>query len=415
MSGGIDELAEARARLRADKGAQWRTMLIVGATKEPRALLANALLALRAAPEWGGVLAYDEFALTVMAKRPPPWVPTNGGWAERVWGDRDDVLTAEWLQHQGIHVNERVAMQAAMAVAKDASFHPIRDYLCRIVWDGTARVETFALNYLGAEDTIYHRTVGQCFLISAVARVMRPGCQVDHMLIAEGPQGAGKSSLARLMFEPWFSDDIAELGSKDSAMQVRVAWGIEIAELASMTRGEIERVKAFVSRRVDRFRPSYGRHVIQVERQSVFIGTTNADAYLKDETGARRSWPVKCGNIDLAGVARDRDQLWAEAVSLYRGGEPWWLADATDVALASAEQSARYVDDAWAGPMAAYLEGRADTSVGEILHEALDLLLGSWGQPEQNRVARCLRVLRWERYRGPRPKREWRYRHASED
>lgn len=196
-------------------------------------------------------------------------------------------------------------------------------------------------------------------------------------------------------------------------MQVRVAWGIEIAELASMTRGEIERVKAFVSRRIDRFRPSYGRHVIEVPRQSVFLGTTNADTYLKDETGGRRSWPVRCGKIDVAAATRDRDQLWAEAVALYHAGEPWWLTTPGDVELATAEQGARYVDDAWAKPIAAYLAERTDTSIGEVLQEALSLEPSFWGQSEQNRVARCLRVLGWERYRGPRPQREWKYRRVS--
>src|SRR5262249_23113654 len=120
----------------------------------------------------------------------------------------------------------------------------------------------------------------------------------------------------------------AELGTKDAAMQVRVAWGIEIAELASMTRGEIERVKAFITRKVDRFRPSYGRRVIEVPRQSVFIiGSTNSDAYLKDETGGRRFWPIPCGNIDLKAIERDRKQLWAEAVVQFNAGTPWWIAD----------------------------------------------------------------------------------------
>ena len=169
---GVEDLAEARARFRVDPSSPWRTKLLigatapwrlrllVGATKEPRALLANALLALREAPEWEGVLAYDEFSLSVVTKRPPPWVRTNGIWVGRPWEDRDDILAAEWLQHQGIHVNERVAGSAAVAVSKDASFHPVRDYLGGLQWDGTPRVEAFALTYLGAEDTIYHRNIG---------------------------------------------------------------------------------------------------------------------------------------------------------------------------------------------------------------------------------------------------------------
>jgi hypothetical protein len=124
----IDDLAEARAKLR-DKGGAWRAQLLLSATKDPRPLLANALLALHEAPEWGGVLGYDEFALTAMALRPPPWVRTNGEWPQRAWSDRDDTLTAEWLQRQGIGVTERVAAVAVQAVAQEHSYHPVRDYL----------------------------------------------------------------------------------------------------------------------------------------------------------------------------------------------------------------------------------------------------------------------------------------------
>ena len=119
-------------------------------------------------------------------------------------------------------------------------------------------------------------------------------------------------------------------------MQVRCAWGIEVAELSAMNRGEVERVKAFITRRIDRFRPSYGRRVIEVPRQSVFFGTTNADTYLKDETGGRRFWPIKCGVIDLKAIRRDRDQIWAEALELYRAGTRWWLTDKQEIELAHA-------------------------------------------------------------------------------
>ena len=142
--------------------------------------------------------------------------------------------------------------------------------------------------------------------IAAVARIMQPGCKNDYMPIFEGAQDKGKSTAIDALFSPWFSDDLAELGTKDAAMQVRVAWGIEVAELAAMTRGEIERVKAFITRKVDRFRPSYGRRVIEVPRQSVFWGSTNADTYLKDETGGRRFWPIRCNGIDVQAIKQDR-------------------------------------------------------------------------------------------------------------
>src|SRR5262249_44718291 len=219
-------------------------------------------------------------------------------------------------------------------VAKERAFHPIKDYLNDLEWDGKKRVEQFATTYLGAEASPYHAAVSKCFLIAAVARIMQPGGKADYMPILEGAQDKGKSTAIETMFAPWFSDDLAELGTKDAAMQVRVAWGIEIAELASMSRPEIERVKAFITRKVDRFRPAYGRHVIEAQRQSIFIGSTNADTYLKDETGGRRFWPIKCGKIDLKALERDKDQLWAEAVALYGKGVGWWLTDAEIIGAA---------------------------------------------------------------------------------
>jgi predicted P-loop ATPase len=389
----------------------WHSELLLTATHRPKSLLANALTALRRAPEWQGVLAYDEFQLTTMALRPPPWLKhEDNSWEPQRWTDRDDALTADWLQHQEINVNVAVAATAAETVAKDTTFHPVRDYLHALEWDRTKRVAQFAETYLGAEASPYHSAVSRILFIAAVARIMQPGCKHDHIPILEGAQGRGKSTAIDLLFSPWFSDDLADLGTKDAAMQVRVAWGIEIAELAAMQRGEIEKVKAFVTRKIDRFRPSYGRRVIEVPRQSVFIGSTNADAYLKDETGGRRFLPIRCVTIDSKAIKRDRDQLWAEAVTLLETGAEWWLSK-TDVVQAKEEQAARYQDDPWQQPIAEYIKDRSDVSVSEILTAALNLLeKARWSQVEQNRVVRCLKALGWSRYRTPRPAREWRYR-----
>jgi predicted P-loop ATPase len=388
----------------------WRAGLLLSPKNTPKPLLANALIALREAPEWLGVLAYNEFALVTMQLKPPPWLKHENNWTPKQWTDRDDALTADWLQHQDIGVTVNVAAIAAETVAKDHSFHPIKDYLESLVWDGVERIANFAASYLGAEATPYHCAVSRCLFISGVARIMRPGCKADYVPILEGAQDRGKSTAIELLFTPWFSDDLAELGTKDAAMQVRVAWGIEIAELASMSRPEIERVKAFITRKVDRFRPSYGRRVIEVPRQSVFIGSTNSDAYLKDETGGRRFWPIRCGgSIDLKAIQRDRGQFWAEAVAQLKAGAPWWIVVTGMVDLVRDEQAARYVDDPWQEPIAQFVRSQTDVSVGEVLSNLL-IERGRWTQADQNRVARCLKVLGWERYRGTRPLREWRYR-----
>ena len=407
-----DTTSPALAELQ-DELSGWQAALLVSTKNTPKPILANALIALREAPEWQGVLAHDEFALVTMQLKPPPWLKHDDKWTPRQWTDRDDALTADWLQHQDIAVTVNVAAIAAETVAKDHSFHPIKDYLESLAWDETERIAKFASSYLGAEETAYHCAVSRCLFIAAVARITRPGCKADYVPILEGAQDKGKSTAIELLFKPWFSDDLAELGTKDAAMQVRVAWGIEIAELASMTRGEIERIKAFITRKVDRFRPSYGRRVIEVPRQSVFIGSTNTDAYLKDETGGRRFWPIRCGGkIDLKGIGRDRDQLWAEAVAQFKAGTPWWIADTDVIKLVRDEQASRYVDDPWQEPITKFVASQTDVSIGEVL---CDLLIerGRWTQSDQNRAARCLKVLGWERYRSQRPLREWRYRRVA--
>jgi predicted P-loop ATPase len=393
----------------------WQADLILSTTKSPKAIIANALIALRNAPEWQGVLAYDDFALVTKLMRAPPWLAHhNDLWMVRQWTDRDDTLTADWLQHHDITVNTAVAAEAAEAVAKGAAFHPIQDYLNGLQWDGEKRIERLAAGYLGADDKPYHTAVSRCLFIAGVARIMQPGCKADYVPIFEGIQDKGKSTAIELLFSPWFSDDLAELGSKDSAMQVRVAWGIEIPELASMSRADIDRVKAFITRKVDRFRPSYGRRVIEVPRQSVFVGSTNQDVYLKDETGGRRFWPIHCtGKIDLKAIERDKDQFWAEAVALYKAGTPWWFTDAETIARAREEQSDRYQQDPWFESIARYLKNLDSVDMDELLM-SLGIDRSKWTRSEQMRVAACLKALKWERYQERQDGgRTWRYRRVT--
>ena len=398
-----------------DLRSGWQESIpILTPTKTPKAVLANALYALREAPEWQGVLGYDEFTMATMAMLPPPWQRGNNDWVPRRWSDADDARATEWLQHQGIHVPLHIAASAVQATAAEARFHPIRDYLNGLGWDGVQRLGKFAVTHLGAANTTYHNGVGKTILLSAVARVFDPGCKADTMAILEGSQGSFKSTALETLFSPaWFSDDIAELGSKDAAMQTRVAWCIEVAELSAMHKGEVERVKAFVSRRIDRYRPSYGRNVIEQPRSCIFVGTTNAGVYLRDETGARRYLPIRCGTIDIAAIKRDRDQLWAEAVHQYREeAAAWWLTDTGVIAAAVEEQAARYVPDVWGEVVIEYVDGKRVTSVSEVLEHALFLEKAKWDRASQMRVAQCLTAMKWERKRAGTDetgKRPWKY------
>jgi predicted P-loop ATPase len=373
----------------------WRSRLMVTGDGKPRALLANAITALQYAPEWEGVLGFNEFSLGVVMLKSAPW----GGKAATAWTDQEDRLTADWLQHQGILVGVEIAGQAVQTVARQREFHPVREYLDSLKWDGTSRIDGWLSLYLGVEQGEYAAAVGARWLISAVARIYKPGAKCDCCLILEGPQGAGKSRALKILGGDRFADEIAELGSKDAAMQTRGVWIIEIAELDSMSRAEVGRIKAFMSRPVDRFRPPYGRAVIEAPRQCVFAGSVNHSTYLRDETGGRRFWPVQCGRIDLEPLSRDRDQLWAEARERFNAGAVWWLESRELNEAATEEQAARYDGDPWDGAIANWIEARDSVTVEQVLTLCIQKPQKDCTQADQNRVARSLRALKWERFR----------------
>jgi predicted P-loop ATPase len=392
----------------------WEAELIIGKGGEPAALLINAVKALRKAPEWHGVIWLDAFRNQCTLRGRAPWMDTAG--ADTPWTDRFDALTACWLQEHGIAVSTNIAGCAVATVGAENVFHPVLDYLAGCQWDGEPRLDTWLVDHLGACDAPYCRAVGTRWLIAAIARVTAPGCKADCALILEGPQGILKSTALRTISEPWFTDEIADLGTKDSAMQVAGAWVIELPELDSIARGDVSRIKAFMSRSTDRFRPPYGHHIVEQPRQCVFAGTVNHNEYLRDETGGRRFWPVQCSRIDVAGLAGVRDQLWAEAQHRYNAGAKWWLDSQTLTQAAEIEQGGRYQADAWQPLIEEFVAKAATVSVGDILKEALFLSPEKWGQAEQNRVARCLRALGWKRFQvrsGPH-RGNWHYRRQVE-
>jgi len=388
---------------------EWRKRLILTEKGYPKAVLANCLLALREAPEWNGVLGFNAFSMTTAFLKAPPWDGEPGDVT-----DNSDRLTCEWLQRAGIHVSVETAAQAIQTVAREHSFHPPRSYLEGITWDGISRLEGWLQTYLGVADSAYSRAIATRWPVSAVARVFQPGVKADCCLILEGGQGIGKSSALRILGDPWFTDEIADLGNKDASLQVQGTWIVEIAELDSMSRSEVSKIKSFMSRNVDRFRPPYGKRLVESPRQCVFGGTVNHSTYLRDETGGRRFWPVECTSIDLAALRRDRDQLWAEAVSLFRAGTPWWLENQELIREAATEQADRFEGDPWEESIATFIEDRIDVSIDQILGSCLEKPKAQWSQMDKNRIARTLRSLNWERYYARTgTAREWRYRHVA--
>jgi predicted P-loop ATPase len=380
----------------------WIKKCIVG-RGEPLPILANALIALEATMP--AAFAYDEMMRAPILMTP---LKPEGGFLPRTVGDVDVGLVQEKLQHLGLRrITKDTVHQAVDIRASERRFHPVRDYLNSLRWDGRLRIAKFACVYLGSEPTPYADQIGSMFLISMVARIFDPGCKVDHMLVLEGPQGALKSTACSILGGNWFSDNLPDItAGKDVAQHLNGKWLIEVSEMHAMNRAESAQLKAFITRTIERYRPSYGRKEVIEPRQCVFIGTTNRDCYLRDETGGRRFWPIKVGSIDVDALSRDRDQIFAEAVQAYRQKAVWWPDKNFEREHILPEQTARYEGDAWEEDIAAYLATKTSVTIGEVAHNALFIEKPRIGTGDQRRIAAALEQTGWRRER-PDGKTDW--------
>jgi predicted P-loop ATPase len=359
----------------------------------------NVAAILRHDPRWRGVLAFDERAYQAVFVAAPPfptWRADETLPAQVIDHHAGDL--SEWLEVEyGMPAAEPLCASTLQRVAREHPFDAVRDYLDALTWTGECLVDTWLTRFLGVADTTYTRAVGRAWLVSAVARVYRPGAKVDHALILEGPQGAGKSAALQVLAgrSEWFADSLPAVESKDAAEGIQRRWIVELAELTALRRAEVESMKAFLTRDTDRYRPAYGRVTVDRPRRCVFAGTTNDDAYLNDPSGARRFWPVRCGTIDLDGLRAAVDQLWAEAVVLFREGAQWWLDESTEAA-AREVQASRATVDPWGDTVEAYLAERDEASVRELFSpDALDVPTRMLGARESKRIEAILRRLGW--------------------
>jgi predicted P-loop ATPase len=340
-----------------------------------RPLLTNLILFLRHHQKWKGVLAFNEFSNQVVIVKRPPWgeEPPDASWT-----DHHESLTRTWFQREDINAAQGDVGRAVQAAARANPFHPVRNYFEALKWDGTPRLDNWLTTYLHADNTPYARAVGPRFLISATARIYKPGAKVDHMLVLEGTQGKQKSEALRTLAikDCWFTDRLSHISGKDAIMETAGVLLVEIAEMDALAKASSSAGKGFLTRRHDRFRPPWGVHPINLPRQCVFAGTINppVGGYLTDPTGARRYWPVAChGMIDREGIERDRDQLWAEAIVRFKADAKWWLETPELEALATAEQALRFKVDVWKQPIEEWLGKRTDVSISEVLEHALGI------------------------------------------
>lgn len=249
----------------------------------------------------------------------------------------------------GIIGNIKIEDALALEFEKN-SFHPVRDYLNGLEWDGQNRVDTLLIDYLGAKDSLYTREAIRKTLLGAVSRVFRPGCKFDYVLTLVGSQGTGKSTFVSTLGRQWFSDTFMTVQGKEALEQIQGAWIIEMAELSGLRKAEVETIKHFISKQEDQFRPAYARTSEVFKRQCIFIGTTNTQDFLRDPSGNRRFMPVQidpriASKSVFFDLREEVDQIWAETMEIYKSGEKLYLGKRAERQAREQQKSHSEVDD----------------------------------------------------------------------
>ena len=380
------------------KEEQWYKHLYFPKDNSPGSKAGNLEMIFRNDTRWDGVLGYCDFSYQIMfLKKPPihhmkPEIQDPDISRLRVWFHRNYWPMQEPAKSE--------IQDAIIIEAQRNRFHPIRQYLGSIKYDGEPRLDTWLKRaFESPAPSDYLQIVGSKFLIGAVARVMQPGCKMDNMLILEGSQGKGKSTAFKILFGDWFSDAPIPLGDKEAYLLMQGVWGYEMAELDALSKVDTTTVKAIISQRVDKFRPPYGTNVMNFDRQTVFVGTTNQDEYLKDYSGNRRFWPLLCLNVDIEWLEANRDQLWAEAFERYKANDTWWIDNEDDQILVETEQDTRLQRDAWEDIIQTWLSVNTAKhfTAAEILTGALNIDASHIQRVHQNRLVPIMKSLGWKK------------------
>jgi predicted P-loop ATPase len=398
----VHSLDEARRQAPA-----WRESVWLGETPEDlvmnadggirRTSIRNGEIYMEKTRALAGLFALDELSQVVFLTRGAPWDTEK---RSRVARDTDATALACWFDENGLNLGRDKCRDLIRLIAERTVVNPVRDRLLGLQWDGVNRLEHWLIDHGGAEDTSFVQQVSAKWLISAAARILNPGCKVDTMLVLEGPQGAGKSTsfqiLADVLGEDLFTDRLSNIESKDSAIELQGRVIVEMAELAVIRGARVESIKAFLTRQTDKVRLPFDRAISTLARSCVFAGSVNpgGNGWLHDVTGNRRFWPVAVEAIDNEALKEIAPQLWAEAVSRYRGGEEWWLTDQVVIAQADAATKSRIEEDPWATEIERFLAAKYEVTVDDILKE-LVTDRSKWTQREKIRVISHLKLLDW--------------------
>ena len=352
------------------------------------------------------IFGFNEFTGEVVVVNPAPWhrgrMPAN-----TAVSDSDLILLKKHLAvKNGFEMPVSLIIEAMIATAHDNAFHPVREYLEGLTWDGVARLDTWLAGYCGAADTPYTRACSRKVLCAAVMRIFRPGVKFDHVLVLEGEQGVGKSAVCKILGGEWAGDFKIDPHDKDSIQLMQGAWVIELAELEVTRRSEEDALKAFLTRQEDRARLAFGRLAGKFPRQSIFIASKNPGAdgtYLKDATGNRRWWPLELrpvgGQVDFAGLKTARNQLYAEAVVRAKAGEKLFMDTPELKEAARAVVGERHADDPWKERIASWVADlpadRDFLTARDVFIEAMGGVDKQIGRRDTVAIAGIMRTVGW--------------------
>lgn len=380
-----DLLASEAGDEETDAG-DWKSGLEINAKSGcPESTINNALLIILNDPALKGAIATSDFDGRRYVLRGLPW---DSSLDERrrypdLWNDADDAGLRLYLSRVWGIVGRSIVDDALQVAVLQNTFHPVREYLESLEWDGVPRVDTLLVRVMQAEDTELTRAFTRKWMVAACKRVFEPGCKFDTMLVLVSPtQGSGKSMFGDVLAGSWFKDGLKSIDTKDAMQELRGKWIVEMGEMAATRKSTNEAIKQFISCRTDSYRPSYERYTRDFKRQCVFIGSTNSTQFILDETGGRRFWPVEVyASPDdsaerLRVLAGERDQLWAEAMHDYRSGEKTYLEGALLAEALAAQEGCTQTDE-WTGWVQDYLDRPLPDKWDELTPEQRrDYILG---------------------------------------